>query len=71
VAQAAQMYFGRKKFEGGPKLLALGDQQYSCLGRRFSKRKMTSHTENFGGNWPHVFGQGYASRGLIGFIIAL
>jgi len=29
------------KIFGGPKRLTLGEQQYFCLGRRFSKHKMT------------------------------
>jgi len=40
------------KTGGGAKCLILGEQQYFCLGRRFSKHKMTRYAKNFGGEWP-------------------
>jgi len=32
--------------------LTLGEQQYFCLGRRFSKHQMTRYAKNFGGHGP-------------------
>jgi len=34
------------KILGDPKFLILGKQQYFCLGRRFSKHKMTRYAKN-------------------------
>jgi len=41
-------FFWGGKFEGGPKCFTLGEQQYFCLGRRFSKRKMIRYAKNCG-----------------------
>jgi len=35
-------------FFGGAKCLTLGEQQYFCLGRRFSKHEMTKYAKNLG-----------------------
>ena len=43
--------FGGTKFFGGAKCLTLDEQQYFCLGRHFSKHKMTRYAKNLGG-WP-------------------
>jgi len=32
--------------------LTLDEQQYVCLGRRFSKHKITRYAKNLGGPWP-------------------
>jgi len=36
----------------GAKMFDLGEQQHFCLGRLFSKHKMTRHAKNFGGRRP-------------------
>jgi len=36
----------------GGKCLTLGEQQYFCLERRFSKHKMARYAKNFGGMAP-------------------
>ena len=36
----------------GSKSLTLREQRYNCLGRRFSKHKMTRYAKNLGGAWP-------------------
>jgi len=36
----------------GGKCLTLGEQQYFCLGGRFSKHKMTRYAKNFGRHGP-------------------
>jgi len=53
---ASPKFFRWPKDFGGPKCLTLGEQQCFCLGRRFSKNKMTTHAKNFGGMvpWPLV-----------------
>jgi len=40
------------KFWGGPKRLILGEQQYCCLGRCFSKHKMTRYAKSLEGMAP-------------------
>jgi len=43
-----------KKFWGG-KHLTLGEQQYFCFGRCFSKRKMTRYAKNLESEGPPGF----------------
>ena len=45
-----KLFWGGKKWGG--ECLTLGEQQYFCLGRRFSKHKMTKCAKNFGGHGP-------------------
>jgi len=45
VAQPVTNFFGGKNFEG-VEMFDLGEKQYFCLGRRFSKHKMIKYAEN-------------------------
>jgi len=44
--------FGGQTIFGGAKCLILGEQQYFCLGRRFSKHKMIRYAKNLGCHGP-------------------
>jgi len=46
------------------KCLTLGEQQYFCLGRHFTKHKMTRYVKNFGA-WP-LGPPGYAFVKFVG-----
>jgi len=45
----SQNFLKGKNIWAGLKCLILGEQQYFCLERRFSKRKITRYAKNFGG----------------------
>jgi len=55
------------KILGGAKCLILGEQQYFCLGRRFSKHKISRYAKNFGTPGPR--GYAYGSWVKIGRIV--
>jgi len=49
---SCRQWRSQSKILEGLKCLTLGEQQYFCLGRRFSKYRMTGYGKNFEGTWP-------------------